>query len=157
MASKYLEIIADIKGKMESVPDIGKVYDYYRWNADFARFVQLFSYTPSTGGLHIRGWEITRKAAPEHKRGAWFRHHKFTLTGYMGLKDDAATDKVFQVLVDDVCELFRNTAGGATWDYMDGEAPENSPAQTPLITPRMFGSVLCHVAEIDLSVQERII
>jgi hypothetical protein len=75
----------------------------------------------------------------------------------MGLQDDAATDKTFQVLIDAVCDELRAAANGATWYYMDGDNPENAPAQVEVIEPRIFGSVLCHCAQIALAVTERIV
>lgn len=159
MPSKYLEILADVKAKMESVSGIGKVHDYERWNADDAAFIELFAYTPTGGAKQIRGWEISRAGFSEHKAGAFFRHHKFRLRGFMGLKDADATDKTFQTLVEDVSEKFRVAEGpqGATWQYRDGDSPENSPIQGGAIEIRMFGNILCHVTELTLSVTERIV
>lgn len=157
MASNYLAIIADIKAKLSALPNIGQVHDYYRWNKESAAFLSLFAYTASGGSQQIRGWEFTRSAAPEHKRGAFFKHHRFKITGFMSLKDSDATDKTFQQLVDNICETFRVTASGAAWDYRDGDNAENSAAQADVIEVRTFGSVLCHYAEINLSVTERIV
>src|SRR3972149_1657925 len=99
MANNYAAILADIKAKMEAVADIGVVHDYYRGGVEPSRFMALFSYAPSGANVkQIRGWEITRASAQEHKRGAFFRHHQFRLTGYMGLKDADGTDKTFQTL-----------------------------------------------------------
>ncbi len=157
MPSNYLAILADIKTNLEAITDIGIVHDYYRYVANPTKFVTLFSYTPTGGSKHIRGWEITRIRAPEHKRGAYFRHHIFKLTGYLGLKDTDATDKIFQALIDAVCEKFRTASDGATWYYLDGDNSDNSPCQVEIIEPRMFGETLCHYAEIILLVTERIV
>jgi hypothetical protein len=159
MASYYLAIIADIKAKLESIQNIGKVHDYYRWNTDASRFLTLFAYTPSGADKQIRGWEFTRTSAPEHKEGAFFRHHRFKLEGYMTLKDDKASDKTFQQLVDNVCEKFRVAASAPTdtWYYLDGDNPNNSPVQVETIEVRTFGGALCHYAEVTLSVTERIV
>ncbi len=158
MTDIYSSILSDIKTKMEAVTDIGKVYDYYRWNNNPSTFISLFAYTPSGGGKHIRGWEITRVQVPEHKAGAYFRHHKFKIAGYLALKDVDATDKTFQVLIDKICEKFRTAdpPSGATWYYMNGDNPGDSPCQVDIIEARMFGDVLCHYAEISLSITERI-
>jgi len=155
--SAYLSIIADIKTKIEGVTDVGNVYDYYRWNNDLGAFISLFSYTPVGGSKQIRGWEITRVSAIEHKDGAFFRHHEFSIEGYMSLSDANASDKTFQVLIDNICDVFRSPADGATWYYMDGDNPKSSPAQVLLIDIRAFGNVLCHHAKIKLSVTERIV
>ena len=154
MASNYLAIVADIKSKMETIPGIGLVHDYERQAADLARFILLFK--DSAG--KILGWEITRRAASEHSAGASFRHHQMVLKGYMGLQDEQASSKAFQVLADLVCEKFRSAVSpvGAIWQYRNGDEPANAPAQIEIINDRMFGSYLCHCAEIALSVTERI-
>jgi len=154
MANNYLAILADIKNKMDSIPDIGVVHDYERWASSWDQFISLFK---SQAHNQIRGWEITRGPVSEHLRGTYFRHHLFRIRGYMSLDDAQETDKTFQQLIEEVCNTFRNAQGGASWFYGNGDAPENSPAQVEINEPRMFGSVLCHYAEILLSVTERII
>lgn len=158
MASKYTTILADIKAKMESIANIGIIHDYYRWSNNPAKFAALFSFTTS-GKKHIRGWEITRVQVPERKGAVkvTLRHHKFMISGYMGVNDEDATDKIFQPLVDDVCEKFRDDPGGGAWYYMNGDEPGNSPCQVQAIDVRIFGNVLCHHADILLSVTEHII
>lgn len=154
MANRYLDILADIKAKLTSVPGVGMVHDYERQAADWAKFVELFR-DPASG--KILGWEITRRAATEHEAGVWFRHHQFVLKGYMGLQDAAASSKTFQALADDICAAFREAPAGNGWEYRNGDEPDRAPAQIETITDRMFGSVLCHAAEIALSVTERIV
>ncbi|TAN61050.1 hypothetical protein EPN18_07380 [bacterium] len=156
MASNYVAIAANIKTKLLTVANIGQVHDYYRWSKDAGAFLAMFSAT--IGGVkQIRGWEITRTAVTEHKHGAFWRHHQFRISGYMGLQDAAGTDKTFQTLVENICETFRTADGGATWDYRNGDSPDNSAMQVNTIDVREFGAVLCHYAEITLSVTEKII
>ena len=159
MANKYLEIVTDIKTKMETVTNVGIVHPYYRWNKSSKEFIKLFAYTPINQPRQIRGWEITRLSAAEHKAGVFFRHHKFRLSGYMSLQDKSETDIEFQELIEEVCNVFRNVEdqGGATWYYMDGDDNKRSSPQVPGIRPKMFGSVLCHTTEIILTITERII
>jgi len=157
MSSKYIDIIADIKTKMEEITGIGIVHDYERYSKDENKFITLFKTTVDSVD-QIRGWEITRTAAPEHKRGAWFRHHRFRINGYMGIQDANTTEKTFQVLIENLSEKFRTAEppAGATWYYMDGDNPDNSCVQVDVIDARMFGQYLCHHAEISLAVTERI-
>lgn len=158
MASKYLDIIADIKAKLSAIADIGKVHDYERWSADPAAFIEIFSFTVNNV-KHIRGWEILRTGFTEHKNGAFFRHHRFQLKGYMGVKDASATEKDFQTLIENICEAFRVADGpeGSTWDYRDGDEPNNAPVQAGNIEARQFGNILCHTVTLNLSVTERIV
>jgi hypothetical protein len=152
--SAYRDLLADIVPKLKAVPGTGIVHDYERQAADLGKFIALFK-DPASG--QIRGWEITRRAVPEHRRGATFRHHQFRLNGYLGLRDADATSIELQELADAVCAAFRTAGPGPTWVYGNGDDPEASPCQVERIDDRMFGGVLCHCAEIALSVTERIV
>lgn len=153
--NNYLAILADIKAKLEAVPDRGVVHDYSRLTVDWGKYIERFK--DATSG-RIKGWEITRVAVPEHLRGAFHRHHRFVLRGFLGLQDAAATDKIFQQLIEEICSAFRKAEPpvGSSWLYRNGDAPDESCVQVPLIDERAFGSVLCHYCEIQLSVTERI-
>lgn len=153
--SNYLTIVGDVKTKLLTVAGIGLVHDYERQVIDLAKFILLFK----DAAGKICGTEITRRAVPEHKAGAFFRHHQLLLKSYMGLQDATASSKTFQVLVDDICAKFRvaDPPANAPWDYHNGDNPAAAPAQVEIINDRMFGSVLCHCAEISLSVTERIL
>lgn len=157
--NNYAAILADIKSKLESVSNIGKVYDYDRRATTDDEFIKLFAYTPAGGYQQIRGWELTRTAAVEHKKGAFWRHHQFKVMGYMGLKDADATEKTFQSLVEEICNKFRTaeSPSEATWQYRNGDNPDESTVQVKSIQLRMFGNILCHCVEIALSVTERIV
>ena len=159
MANNYLEIVTDIKTRMETVTDVGVVHKYYRWNQSQVDFINFFIYNPTNQPRQIRGWEITRISATEHHKGCYYRHHKFKLSGFMSFQDIRATDLIFQSLIDEVCNVFRNVDApvDSKWWYMDGDNEETSPAQTPIIKPKMFGNVLCHTTEITLTITERII
>lgn len=155
MSVRYNIFAADIKTKLETVSDIGIIHIYERQIIDPAKFIALFK-APSG---KICGWEITRRAASEHQRGAFFRHHQFVLKGYMGLQDATASSVLFQDLADAVCDAFRLAdpeAPGATWYYKNGDNDTAAPVQIEIINDRMFGGILCHCAEISLSVTERI-
>lgn len=157
MANNYRAIVDDIAAKMAVVANIGRIHGYERQVVDPAKFIQLFQ-DPITG--RILGWEITRRSAQEHKRGAFFRHHQMVLQGYMGLQDASATGLTFQELCEEVCNAFRvadPATPGAAWNYLDGDDATAAPAQVESINDRMFGAVLCHCAVITLSVTERII
>ncbi len=155
MASKYLDIVADIKSWMLEIPDIGVVWEFERWANTWSKFLDFFKYTTQDGTTQIRGWEITRPSVRDEQKGAYLRHHRFKLTGYMSLKDLAATDLVFQELVDLVLETFREAQDPAgRWFYLDENDDRDFSIQADNIYPRKFGDVLCHCAEISLSVVE---
>lgn len=155
MANNYQAILDDIAAKLATVTGIGIIHKYERQVADQAKFILLFK--DSTG--KICGWEITRRSATEHQRGAYYRHHQMVLKGYMGLQDAAETSIAFQELCDEVCAVFRGAEPetAAPWYYNNGDDETAAPAQVEAINDRMFGSVLCHCAEIAVSVTERIL
>lgn len=157
MSARYTELAADIKAHLNTVPGSGVVHTYERQSNDIKKFLALFQ-DPSSG--KILGWEITRRAVTEHQQGAYFRHHKMVLTGYMGLQDAEASSATFQDLVDVICDEFRTAdpiSGTVMWHYRDGDNPDNSPVQVEQINDRMFGNVLCHCAVIAISITERIV
>ena len=154
--NNYRTILDDIYAKLTAIAGIGIVHTYERQVVETSKFILLFK--DATG--RICGWEITRGAASEHQRGAFFRHHQFVLKGYMGLQDATASSLAFQELCEEICNAFRAAdpaTAGATWNYRNGDEQTASPAQIESINDRMFGGVLCHCAEISLSVTERII
>lgn len=153
--SNYRAIVTDIASQLAAIPNVGVVHQYERQAADMARFIALFK--DASG--RICGWEITRRAVSEHQAGAFFRHHQMVLKGYLGLQDANGSSLIFQELIDAVCARFRTAEppANSTWQYMNGDEPDKSPAQAETINDRMFGAVLCHCAEISLSVTERIL
>lgn len=153
MANNYLAIRDDIKNRLTAVPNCGKVHGYSRLALNPAKYLEHFLDRPSG---RIKGWEITRAGASEHIAGAVFRHHRFVLRGFLGFQDESASDEIFQQLIEEVCAAFRTAAPGAAWLFRDGDNDEAGPAQVQLIEERMFGQVLCHYCEIQLSVTERI-
>jgi len=156
MADTYFDILADIIAKLGEIAGVGKIHDHQRQIYDQAKYIAAFK--DSDG--RIRGWEVTRGPVTEHNRGPFFRHHRFILRGHLGLEDAAATDKPWQALIDTICAKFRNADPAdltAAWGYYNGDSGEEAPCQVPVNDQRVFGQVLCHYAEIHLSVTERIV
>lgn len=154
MASKYLEIVGAIKAVLTAL-ECGKVHTYARITTNWSKYIEFFRDTDKT----IRGWEITRAEVPESLKGAYFRHHRMVLRGHLGIQDEKESDLEWQVLLDDICEAFRAEVPTAsrTWLYGNGTNPSEAPAQIRVNDQRLFGSVLCHYAEVHLTVTERII
>lgn len=148
-------IRTEIKGIMDGVTDIGVVHDYERLATDWIKFLSF--YKPA-GKNYIRGWSITRQKSPEKGNGEddtaahqYRRMHNMVIRGYYGLKDSDASEKVFQDLVETVCDTFR---GKPT---LNGKADDSSPPQVDIFETRMFGTVLCHYVEIRIVVEEEFI
>jgi hypothetical protein len=130
---------------LAAVTDIGKVYDYERWAADWATFINLFKTTIS-GTPQIRGWEIGRRAVKEDNMPV--RSHIYVIRGYMGINDAAATEKTFNALIEAIAAKFRDG------QPLSGAALGHDFIQAELIDARMFGAVLCHYCELSLTVYE---
>lgn len=132
---------AQIKDRLDALgPVMGRVHDYERWSANTGQFLTLFQ-DPST--KKIMGWEIarTRLRTARSAMNRWKLTHRFVIRGYYGLEDAAATEKAFSALVDMVVLDFLRTR-------LPGTQGEQFPEAQ--VEPRMFGAVLCHVAEIVL-------
>jgi len=146
-------IRASIYNILSSIDGIGKVYDYERRSIDEAVFISLFKDEASG---RIIGWEIGRRGASEEKIvlgiGSEVNEvsHFFFIKGYYGLKDSDATEKTFNTLIEEVAEAFRGLP------TLNGVAEDHQYIQRDVIEVRIFGSVLCHYAELSLIVTERI-
>ncbi len=156
MANKYLEIRDHINSILDAVEGVGITHGRARLAIDWAKYILLFRFAAKN---QIRGWEITRGSVREHLRGAYFRHHSFVLRGHLSFNDEGASDEEWQPLLDEICAAFRNVQapGAATWWYGNGDQPSEAPPQVLINDIRIFGSVLCHHAEIHISVTERIV
>lgn len=144
------EIRAEYKTILSTVPDIGVVHDYERWSADWAKFLEQFK-DPATG--KIRGWTITRERSPEvfGAGSSYERGHVMVLRGYMGLHDVEASEKVFQDLIETVCDTFRPKT------TLNGKVQQvEAPLQVDVVEARMLGSVLCHYCELRQTVTEAV-
>lgn len=140
---------------LSNVSNIGKVYDYERWAADWVAFINLFKTT--VGGVdQIRGWEIGRRSMNEKKIVIGIgslsheKTHGFLIRSYMGVSDAAATEKTFNTLIEGIATAFR------TNKTLNGTAKDHDYIQAEIIEHRTFGGVLCHYAELSLAVYERI-
>jgi hypothetical protein len=148
-------IRAQIYAILSGVTDIGKVYDYERWAADWTTFINFFKVTIDEAD-QIRGWEIGRRSAKEAQTVLGIsslsreRTHLFVIRGYMGLSDADATEKIFNDLIEAVATAFRANK------TLNGSARDHDFIQAEVIDMRTFGGVLCHYTELTIMVYERI-
>lgn len=145
----YVAMLAEIKTQLESVTDIGKVHDYIRFVYLENEIVAQFKDTASG---QIRAWQITRTDSSEEYADvniASRRIHRFEIRGIMSIKDSAESEKVFQALIEDVCDKFRPLYN------LNGEAERIvAPIQVEDVENRMWGAVGVHTATLVLEVQE---
>lgn len=146
---------AAIKTKLETVTDIGKVYDRERFAKNAAVFKILFF---DSGISRINGWFFYRTNTQELEldNGAVRRIDTWKFFGFIGIEDADDTESMIQVRVEDIATAFRAdpTLGGVIEDNKD-MAQENGPVgiQVLNITPVMLGGVLCHRAELELKTE----
>ncbi len=149
------EIREQYKAILSGVSGIGVVHDYERWAADWNKFLEL--YKDQDG--RINGWITTRTATPEKwlTNIKYLRVYELTTRGIYGLKDEDATELIFQDLIESICDAFRNnTTLNNTCETIApefGSLAGRSGIQVEIVEPRSFGSVLCHYCELRLGAQ----
>ena len=138
-------IRAQIKSTVEGVSGIGVVHDYVRWASTWQQFLTLYKKSGK-----INGCSISRVATPAHitARRKQERRFAYKLRFYYGLKDSAASEKIFQALIESVVTALSadSDVGGLTY--------RTDPVQVDIVDARMFGDVLCHYGELTLVVYE---
>lgn len=137
---------AGIYNTLAAVTDIGQVYDYERWAPTWDAFIDLFK-TTTVGDPHIRGWEISQKAPVSEDRTS-VKMRTYSIKGYMSVNDAAATEKTFATLIDAVAAAFRSDQS------LGGMAHGHDFIQVDVMETRMFGSVMCHYAELSIVVYD---
>jgi len=139
---------SEIKTILLGVDGVGtKVHDYVRWAKTVEDYLSLFR----SDGL-IKGWEITRDSTAEIKftLNSNLRTHTMVIRGRYSLDDSAATEKTFQDVIEAIAAAFKANP------TLNGEAFSSDPLQIDSVGLAMFGSVLCHVCELRLLVQEEV-
>lgn len=138
-----------IKAILSGVSGIGVVHDYDRWASTWEKFLDQYK-DEATG--KINGWAITRTKTPEEADSfeKHARDYEFTVRGFYGLKDEDASEIVFQDLVEDICTAFRTNF------TLNSTCDESGPMQVVLVENRVFGSVLCHYCELSIMARERV-
>ena len=148
-------IRAAILAKLAAVPDIGRVHGRER-DANNAAALRAL-YVASVGGAEqLRGWFVSRRAAANTKAGSGpaLVATTWSITGYLALDDDAATEPAMDSLVDAlVNEFWRDqNLGGAVINCSNGDA---AGLQVAELGPVLFAGVLCHRARLTLTTHHR--
>ena len=144
-ASNYTAILAAIVALIQSGGGVN-VYDYKRHVAEWGQMISLFT----TGGK-VHGWMVSRGRHEER----WLTNVEvevrdtYEIVAVYGCQDSSASEKTFQALLNAVALKFRA-------DYtVSGTAEIREPLNFTT-SHRMFGGILCHVAEGTVVVQERL-
>lgn len=143
------EIRDDIKTKFDSL-DIAEVQDYRRHTVDWDEIAANFK---KGGRINVAFISWNDMTAIKEASGsvAIRRQHTFRIDWLYSLRDDTASQKSFENLVEDAMDEFDKEQ-----DLPTAKARWFEPARLVGITEGMFSGVLCHRAEIILSFEELI-
>ena len=145
---------AALKNAIDTVSNVGKTYDYERWAAEWGDFLALFKTTIS-GTAQIRGWEVAYRGNDAQRDPQFARQiihaHAFQVRGYMRVDDSAASEKTFAALAESVQAAIDASVTIHSSTYLDA-----TPATLQAFEPRSFGGVLCHYAQINITVTEQV-
>jgi len=115
---------------LNAVPQIGRVHDRERSLADEAALRALFLHDLPGGGQQLRGWWLRRTATEERSvnSGRTMSVDSWTVHGYLAFDDAAASEHVFDALIEDIRDAVRAdlTFGGAcaTGPLTDDKRPD---------------------------------
>jgi hypothetical protein len=140
---------AQVKTIIEAVSGIGEVHDYERYSKAWATYKDFFK-----SGAHINFVQILRPSFIRTVEGSDATErvtHNFLLKGGYSLKDEDASEKVCQNLVEAICQTFRDKP-----KLQDTAEVVQYPIVGRIFNG-MFGNVLCHIYEIEVSIRERIV
>ena len=137
---------------LASVGGVGRVHQYLRLAENRDVFYTLFTHEKADGGKEVNAWMVTRKKTPS-ERGPMqvvHRDHYMQLHGLRQVQDAQASELVFQQTVEAIQNKFDSefTLGGL--------AINSGPVQVLVVEHRSFGGVLCHAAELEYRVRERV-
>lgn len=146
---------ASIKTLIESVSNIGLVYDLEPFADSWDVFITRFKTTISNVDM-IRGWTISCEAVPaqgfvatglRNTGNQYFYDYK--IRGYQSFDFETSTEKTFLTLAIAVMAALNS-------GIVSGSVFNADLAQLTSYTPRVFAGALCHVAEITQIVREQI-
>jgi hypothetical protein len=139
-----------IKTTIQALDNEGQVHDYERWANDWDAYLALYK-TTIGGADYIRGWTITCEAMPttlHQTNGVKIREYRHRVRMYWGLDDSAASEKAAFAKCEELCNALDDSALHGDGYYLA------DPASLEIFENRVFGSVLCHYAEIQQSTYE---
>lgn len=137
---------------LETVADVGMVHGRERFVVDPSKFLDMFKTTIS-GTTQIRAWLILRESMqPDTDTvfGEARQRHVFVLRGILGFQDSADTYGTLQALTDTIIALLDNqTTLSVSGTIVRGIGP----CSLRSFEVGQFGSVLAHVAEIEVPIE----
>lgn len=152
------QIVTLIKG----LPRTGNVYDRVKYTSNWQNFKDQFAFVdPSNGMQQIRGWWITIPTLLEGESdGNTFDTHwhnyQYPIHAVMSYSDKGDTEPAFEEMVYSVYQKlhFQGVLGLGPDNPVNGSVVIDGSIGVTIITidMRMFGSMLCHHAEMRVTV-----
>ena len=155
----FSDIRLAVANILKAVDGIGQVHEFRRHSTTWE---EIFSRHKKDG--QINNWEISRTSFDQQvvavgtaagNEPTFHVTHAVQILGYMSLDDSAGSEKTFQDLVEAIRERLRENI----------MLPNTSGTQTvivpaviiaPIVEHRMFGPVLTHFAQINITAIERV-
>ena len=146
--ASYKTIADQIANTLAAVPNVGRVHKYIRLIMDREKLDEL-ALDPSQDRVAV--WMMHRESVSEELLSTNQEteiHHPFVLLGYLGFKDEDATELIFQQLIDDIREAFRPV------NTLNDVVELRFMVQARSIDYADLQGVLCHRSELTIDVQE---
>lgn len=138
---------------LATVTDVGQVHNRERFVVDPSKFLDMFKATIG-GTVQVRAWLILRESMQPDDTYAGFgevgHRHTFVLRGFLGFQDSADTYGTLQALVDTIIALLDNQT---TLSVSGTVVRGIGPCALRSFEVGQFGSVLAHVAEIEVPIE----
>ena len=150
-------IRTQVKTTIETVSGIGKVYDYERYTHDWKQYNRLFTKNDKLNTWQIERPTFTRwiEATSGASTGVERVVHHLVIRGFYALNDELESEKTFQDLMEAVTQVFRSDATlNSTAETI---IESRSMPMTGTIYKDFLGAVLCHIGEINISIQEKVV
>jgi hypothetical protein len=156
LSTAEITLIARIKTVLESVSNIGLVYDRERWGALTADHRSI-TVTTIGGSKVMRFWTVSLSAIPDVEEvrisqhgnnvHGWQRTFEYTIEGIFHLNDDDDTETPAKVVVLDVMEELDTDA------TLNGDYWRNQGAVLEDFSLTQWGADLVHYAKIVLRIE----
>lgn len=148
--SQLETIRAAIVAQMQTVPDIGRVHGWERFDKE-SRALHKHYITTVAGEPRIRGWYVHRLSEQRRRIGTGKADVLITwqVRGFMGLADADQSEITFDALIDALVAAFwgnQNLGINGLTTAVDGEAG----LQLQDSGPSLFGGAFCHSARLVL-------
>ena len=146
-ATGYQTIAQEIQRRLATVGGVGNTHTHLREIKDEDALRTLCFDAEND---RIAAWFITRESLGDTQQSGFQNERRSTwvLYGFMSFDDLRGSEVQFQNLIDSICDKF------APQTDLSATVELTEPVQARAINYAMFNNVLCHRAELAITVQE---